>query len=69
MALYSPSTFHLHNGVIGNVLGASLLLRLAPRLVVIVRRDYDHCAPLEPLEGPTLPFLGIGVDVGLEILV
>ena len=61
-------TFHLHYGVIRDVLAPRILLSLAPGLVVIVRWDDDHGPPLEPLEWPTLPFLGIGVDVRLEIL-
>ena len=59
-------TFHLHNRVIGDVLAAGILLSLAPGFVVLVARDEDHGSPLEPLEGPRLPFLGIGVDVRLE---
>ena len=62
-------TFHLHNGVLRDVLAASILLRFAPRFVVIVTRDEHHGAPLEPLEGPTLPFLRISVDVCLEICI
>ena len=59
-------TFHLHYGVIGDVLAAGILLCLAPGFVVIVTRDENHSTPLEPLEGPTLPFLRISVDVRLE---
>ena len=59
-------TFHLHNRVIGDVLAAGILLSLAPGFVVLVARDEDHGSPLEPLEGPTLPFLRISVDVCLE---
>ena len=59
-------TFHLHYGVIGDVLAPSILLSLAPGFVVLVTRDENHGSPLEPLEGPTLPFLRISVDVCLE---
>ena len=62
-------TFHLHNGVLRDVLAAGIFLRFAPRFVVIVTRDEHHGAPLEPLEGPTLPFLRISVDVCLEICI
>ena len=66
---YVTVTFHLHNGVLRDVLAAGILLRFAPRFVVIVTRDEHHGAPLEPLEGPTLPFLRISVDVCLEICI
>ena len=59
-------TFHLHYGVIGDVLAAGILLSLASGFVVLVTRDENHGSPLEPLEGPTLPFLRISVDVCLE---
>jgi len=58
-------TFHFHDSIVRNVLAIGFLLRLCPRLIVLLRGD-DHDRPtLHLLEGTHLASLRVWVNVRL----
>ena len=59
------TTFHLHDGLVGDILLSGLLLRLHPSLVVVVVRYYNDAAPYIALEGARFAPLCVGEYVGL----